>query len=61
MSKVKAGRPPEVAVPVYDHLTYDIVPGAEVVVRQPDVLIVEGGLNVLQPARPTLEARRTSP
>ena len=53
VSKVKAGRP-EVRVPVYDHLTYDIVPGAEVVVRQPDVLIVEG-LNVLQPARPTLE------
>ncbi|QCB95184.1 type I pantothenate kinase [Cellulomonas shaoxiangyii] len=51
VSKVKAGRP-EVTVPVYDHLTYDIVPGAEVVVRQPDVLIIEG-LNVLQPARPT--------
>ncbi|MBO3088506.1 type I pantothenate kinase [Cellulomonas dongxiuzhuiae] len=52
VSKVKAGRP-EVTVPVYDHLTYDIVPDAHVVVRQPDVLIVEG-LNVLQPARPTL-------
>ncbi|MDM8085682.1 type I pantothenate kinase [Cellulomonas cellasea] len=53
VSKVKAGRP-EVRAPVYDHLTYDIVPGAEVVVRRPDVLIVEG-LNVLQPARPTSE------
>jgi type I pantothenate kinase len=51
VSKVKAGRP-EVRAPVYDHLTYDIVPGAEVVVRRPDVLIVEG-LNVLQPARPS--------
>lgn len=53
VSKVKAGRP-EVRAPVYSHLTYDIVPGAEVVVRQPDILIVEG-LNVLQPARPTQE------
>jgi type I pantothenate kinase len=35
---------------VYDHLGYDIVPGAEVTVRRPDILIVEG-LNVLQPAR----------
>ncbi|WP_449385722.1 type I pantothenate kinase [Cellulomonas soli] len=56
VSKVKAGRP-EVRVPVYDHLTYDIVPGAEHVIRRPDVLIIEG-LNVLQPARPT--ADRTS-
>ena len=52
LSKVKAGRP-EVRAPVYDHLTYDIVPGGEVVVRRPDVLIVEG-LNVLQPSRPTV-------
>lgn len=51
LSQVKAGRE-EVRAPVYDHLTYDIVPGAEVVVRKPDVLIVEG-LNVLQPARPS--------
>ena len=53
VSKVKAGRP-EVRVPVYDHLTYDILPGREIVVNRPDVLIVEG-LNVLQPARPTAE------
>ena len=53
VSQVKAGRP-EVTVPVYDHLTYDIVPGSEVVISRPDVLIVEG-LNVLQPARPTAE------
>ncbi len=51
LSRVKAGAP-EVRSPVYDHLTYDIVPGAETVVRKPDVLIVEG-LNVLQPARPS--------
>lgn len=51
VSQVKAGRD-EVRAPVYDHLTYDIVPGREIVVTRPDVLIVEG-LNVLQPARPS--------
>ncbi|WP_250445084.1 type I pantothenate kinase [Actinotalea sp. C106] len=51
LSSVKAGRA-EVRAPVYSHLTYDIVPEEHVVVRRPDVLIVEG-LNVLQPARPT--------
>jgi type I pantothenate kinase len=48
VSEVKSGAA-EVAAPVYSHLVYDIVPGAEVVVRRPDILIVEG-LNVLQPA-----------
>ena len=37
-----------VSAPVYSHLSYDIVPGAEVIVESPDVVIVEG-LNVLQP------------
>ena len=46
---VKSGKP-DVRAPVYSHLTYDIVPGAQTVIRRPDVLIVEG-LNVLQPAR----------
>ncbi len=49
VAEVKAGKA-EVRAPVYSHLTYDIVPGAETVVRRPDVLIVEG-LNVLQPPR----------
>ncbi|UJP39762.1 type I pantothenate kinase [Cellulomonas palmilytica] len=53
VSKVKAGKP-EVTAPVYSHLTYDIVPDEHIVVRRPDVLIVEG-LNVLQPARPSAE------
>jgi len=48
VSQVKSGVA-EVRAPFYSHLEYDIVPDAEVVVRQPDVLIVEG-LNVLQPA-----------
>ncbi|GAB3042703.1 type I pantothenate kinase [Sediminivirga luteola] len=55
VSAVKSGAQ-EVRAPVYSHLTYDIVPGAEVVVRSPDVLIVEG-LNVLQPARPRSDGR----
>ncbi len=46
VAEVKAGRS-EVRAPVYSHLSYDIIPGEQVVVRQPDVLIVEG-LNVLQ-------------
>ena len=41
----------EVAAPVYSHVVYDIVDGEEVVVRQPDIVIVEG-LNVLQVGGP---------
>ena len=48
VSEVKSGAP-EVRAPVYSHLVYDVVPDASVIVRRPDVLIVEG-LNVLQPA-----------
>jgi type I pantothenate kinase len=36
-----------VKAPVYSHLVYDIVPDDEVVLRSPDIVIVEG-LNVLQ-------------
>ena len=46
---VKSGTD-EVAAPVYDHLSYDVVPEAEVIIQRPDILILEG-LNVLQPAR----------
>jgi type I pantothenate kinase len=46
VTEVKAGRA-EVSAPVYSHLTYDIVPGEEQVVRQPDIVIIEG-LTVLQ-------------
>ena len=46
---VKSGKSP-VTAPVYSHLIYDIVPDERIVVRDPDILIVEG-LNVLQPAR----------
>ena len=46
---VKSGKP-SVTAPVYSHLSYDIVPDRQIVVNQPDILIIEG-LNVLQPAR----------
>ncbi|MDN3608384.1 type I pantothenate kinase [Vibrio ostreicida] len=45
ISDVKAGKP-NLAVPLYSHLTYDITEEVKIVDR-PDVLIVEG-LNVLQ-------------
>jgi type I pantothenate kinase len=49
MNDVKAGKE-NVAAPVYSHFHYDIVTGQEIIVSQPDILIVEG-LNLLQPAR----------
>ncbi len=55
LSDVKAGRR-HVKAPVYDHLTYDIVPGAFIEIDQPDILIVEG-LNVLQTGRPPRDGR----
>ncbi|MDX2706636.1 type I pantothenate kinase [Streptomyces sp. PA03-6a] len=55
VADVKAGKD-EVRAPVYSHLIYDIVPDDELVVRRPDILIVEG-LNVLQPALPGKDGR----
>ena len=55
VAEVKSGAT-EVRAPRYSHLTYDILPGDEIVVHRPDVLIVEG-LNVLQPAHPDEDGR----
>ncbi|GAA1552445.1 type I pantothenate kinase [Streptomyces globosus] len=55
VADIKAGKD-EVTAPVYSHLIYDIVPGERLVVRRPDILIVEG-LNVLQPALPGKDGR----
>ena len=55
VAAVKAGKD-EVTAPVYSHLTYDIVPDEQIVVRRPDVLIVEG-LNVLQAPRILADGR----
>ena len=46
VADIKAGAA-SVSAPVYSHHSYDIVPGAEKRVEQPDILIIEG-LNVLQ-------------
>lgn len=47
LSEIKSGKP-NVGVPVYSHLFYDVVPGEEILIDRPDILIVEG-LNILQP------------
>lgn len=52
VSDIKAGKP-EVPVPVYSHLVYDVLDEQRVVSR-PDILVLEG-LNVLQPAPQTGE------
>jgi type I pantothenate kinase len=49
LADVKSGRD-EVVAPVYDHQSYDIVPGRFQTVDRPDILVVEG-LNVLQAGR----------
>ncbi|MEW9519496.1 type I pantothenate kinase [Streptomyces tubercidicus] len=55
VADVKSGKA-EVTAPVYSHLIYDIVPGEQLTVQRPDILIVEG-LNVLQPALPGKDGR----
>lgn len=47
LTEVKSGAA-EVHAPFYSHMRYDIVPDAQITVRRPDVVIVEG-LNVLAP------------
>lgn len=47
LSDIKSGKA-SVQVPVYSHLVYDVVPGSDVTIDRPDILIVEG-LNILQP------------
>ncbi|HEV3225296.1 MAG TPA: type I pantothenate kinase [Acidimicrobiales bacterium] len=46
LAALKAGEP-EVTAPVYSHVRYDILDGETQVVREPDIVLVEG-LNVLQ-------------
>jgi type I pantothenate kinase len=46
LADIKSGEA-EVAAPLYSHMAYDIVPGENQIIKQPDVLIFEG-LNVLQ-------------
>ncbi|MGP1956289.1 MAG: type I pantothenate kinase [Arsenophonus sp. NC-PE1-MAG3] len=46
ISDIKSGVK-NVTAPVYSHFTYDIVPGKKQVIKQPDILILEG-LNIFQ-------------
>lgn len=47
LTEVKSGAA-EVRAPFYSHMRYDIIPDAQITVRKPDVVIIEG-LNVLAP------------
>lgn len=47
LADIKSGQG-HVAVPVYSHLVYDVVPNEYISIDRPDILIVEG-LNILQP------------
>ncbi|HVB77354.1 MAG TPA: type I pantothenate kinase [Candidatus Nitrosotalea sp.] len=55
VAEIKSGRP-KVAAPIYSHLAYDILEGQSQVLRDADVVILEG-LNVLQ-ANPRGERSR---
>jgi type I pantothenate kinase len=55
MSDIKAGVR-DVEVPLYSHLTYDVLADQTQVIDQPDILIVEG-INVLQTGRPPRDGR----
>jgi len=46
---IKSGKE-EVEAPTYSHLVYDVVPDEKILIKRPDIVIIEG-LNVLQPAR----------
>lgn len=46
LADLKAGRP-ALEVPIYSHVSYDVLVGEHQVVDQPDIVIIEG-LNVLQ-------------
>ncbi|PHQ72883.1 MAG: type I pantothenate kinase [Shewanella sp.] len=46
ISQIKAGEP-HVRAPIYSHLSYDRIMDRQQIIRQPDILIIEG-LNVLQ-------------
>ena len=45
---IKSGKE-EVMAPTYSHLVYDVTPEDPVVLKRPDIVVIEG-LNVLQPA-----------
>jgi type I pantothenate kinase len=58
LSRIKSGDK-DVKAPVYSHLVYDIVPGSEITIDRPDILIFEG-LNVLQPPKLEKDGRQAA-
>ncbi len=52
---IKSGKD-DVTAPVYSHLEYDVLPDERLVVKRPDIVLIEG-LNVLQQARVTANGR----
>lgn len=52
---IKSGKE-EVTAPVYSHLEYDVLKDERLVLRQPDIVLIEG-LNVLQPSRVRADGR----
>ncbi|MBA2444415.1 MAG: type I pantothenate kinase [Nocardioidaceae bacterium] len=52
---IKSGKD-EVAAPVYSHLEYDVMADQRLVLKRPDIVLIEG-LNVLQPSHPTATGR----
>lgn len=55
LARIKAGER-HVTAPLYSHLVYDVVPGEQIEIDHPDILIVEG-LNVLQPPKLPRDAK----
>ena len=56
VSRLKSGEQ-NIEVPVYSHLTYDVLPDRRRLIEAPDVLIIEG-LNVLQTGAATPDGPR---
>lgn len=57
LSQIKEGKK-EILAPVYSHLLYDVVPSESLVVKSPDIVILEG-INVLQ--SPQKKEKKTPP
>lgn len=56
VARLKSGEQ-NIEIPVYSHLTYDVLPDKRRVIESPDVIIIEG-LNVLQTGASTVDSPR---
>lgn len=57
VARLKSGEQ-NIEIPVYSHLTYDVLPDGRRLIEAPDVIIIEG-LNVLQTGAATPDGPRT--